>query len=201
MPSEETSYGTLNINEWVRLYSDYLYNYATYRVNNTEEARDLVQDTFLSALRAKDTFKAGSSEKTWLVAILKNKIIDYYRKRATQSIGESIDGNQIAGGYNDFFDEDGDHEGHWKNEAQPKSWPAAAYLPVERKEFYEILNKCLSVLPAKWAAVFRLKNMEEVETETICKELNVSSSNYWIMMHRAKLQLRRCMELNWLGLK
>jgi RNA polymerase sigma-70 factor (TIGR02943 family) len=191
----------LNVENWVSLYSDYLYNYATYRVNNTEEARDLVQDTFLSALKAKDSFRHESNEKTWLVSVLKNKIIDYYRKKSTQSMQESLDKHQIAGGYNDYFNEDGNHAGHWSDAAEPKTGYNAAYQQLENKEFYDILNRCLGVLPQKWAAIFRLKNMEDVETDDICKELNITPSNYWVMMHRAKLQLRQCMETNWLGVK
>lgn len=191
----------LKVNDWVRLYSDYLYSYATYRVNNAEQARDLVQDTFLSALKAKENFRAGSSEKTWLVTILKHKIIDHYRKRSTQSIQQSLDSGQVASSYSDYFNEDGDHEGHWTDAGEPHAWPVNAYQQIERKEFYEVLNKCLALLPAKWAAIFRLKNMEDVETEAICKELNVTPSNYWIIMHRAKLQLRKCMEAGWLGVK
>ena len=191
----------LNVENWVSLYSDYLYNYATYRVNSTEEARDLVQETFLSALNAKDRFKGESSEKTWLVTILKHKIIDYYRKKSSSTIQESIDGNQIASNYSDYFDADGDYAGHWSDNARPDR----AYNPtnqmLENKEFYEILNRCLALLPQKWAAIFRLKNMEDVETDVICKDLNITPSNYWIMMHRAKLQLRQCMETNWLGTK
>jgi RNA polymerase sigma-70 factor (TIGR02943 family) len=191
----------LNVENWVSLYSDYLYNYAAYRVNNREEAKDLVQDTFLSALKAKDSFRHESNEKTWLVSVLKNKIIDYYRKKSTQSIQESLDKNQIASNYNHYFNEDGNHAGHWMDAAEPKRDYNTTYQQLENKEFYDILNRCLSVLPQKWAAIFRLKNMEDVETDNICKELNITPSNYWVMMHRAKLQLRQCMETNWLGVK
>jgi RNA polymerase sigma-70 factor (ECF subfamily) len=200
-PGSGSSAPELNVNDWVRLYGDYLYNYATYRVNNEEEARDLVQDTFLSALKARHSFRAESSEKTWLVTILKHKIIDHYRKRSTQSIQQSLDSGQIATGYSDYFHDEGDHEGHWTDAGEPHAWPVNAYQQIESKEFYKVLNQCLSLLPQKWAAVFRLKNMEDVETEDICKELNVTPSNYWIIMHRAKLQLRKCMEMGWLGIK
>lgn len=191
---------TLDIQNWVKLYSDYLYNYAAYRVSNEEEARDLVQDTFLSALKAKDSFRGESSEKTWLITILKRKIIDLYRKRSVQGIQQSIDSERNASNYSDYFNEEGDLENHWSASGRPSAWAAGAASKLEAREFYTILNKCLNLLPEKWAAVFRMKNMEDEDSENICKELNVSSSNYWIIMHRAKLQLRKCLELNWMGI-
>lgn len=195
----QNSDASLNTGNWAALYSDYLYNYACFRVNNKEEARDLVQDTFLSALRAKDSYKGMSSEKTWLVSILKNKIIDYYRKNAGSSIQQSIEGKQVASDYDDYFSAEGKSQGHWLDKAAPGRAYTSAQENMETREFYDILNKCLDLLPVKWAAIFKLKNMEDVETDIICKELNITPSNYWIMMHRAKLQLRRCMEVGWLG--
>lgn len=191
----------LNTGEWVKLYGDYLYNYTVYRINNEEEAQDLVQDTFLSALKNKDQFRGDASEKTWLVTILKRKIIDFYRKKSTQSIQQSIESEKLAAGYNDFFEEEGNHEGHWSNDARPANWIVNPQQVIETREFYQALNKCLDALPEKWCSVFKMKNMEDLETEAICKELNLSSSNYWIIMHRTKLQLRKCIELGWFGIK
>jgi RNA polymerase sigma-70 factor (ECF subfamily) len=191
----------LNVSEWVSLYGDYLYNYALYRVNDADEAKDLVQETFLSGLKGKDAFRGESSEKTWLLTILKRKIIDYYRKKSVQSIQTSIDSETVAAGYDQFFRNDGDLENNWTDEGKPKTWSTDGLQRMETKEFYEVLNKCLSLLPRKWAAVFCMKNMEEMETEIICKELNVTASNYWIMMHRSKLQLRKCIETDWFGVK
>jgi len=72
---------------------------------------------------------------------------------------------------------------------------------METREFYEVLNRCLSTLPGKWSSLFRMKNMEDLETDVICKELNISPSNYWIIMHRTRLQLRKCIEISWFDLK
>jgi RNA polymerase sigma-70 factor (TIGR02943 family) len=191
--------GILNIKGWVDSYGDCLYNYAAFRVNNTDEAQDLVQETFLSGIKAKDTFRGECSEKTWLVTILKRKIIDHYRKKSIQSIQTSIDSGAIAAGYEQFFHQDGDFEDNWTSNGKPQSWSVSGLQKMETKEFYDVLNKCLSVLPQKWASVFCMKNMEDMETENICKELNVSTSNYWIIMHRAKLQLRKCIETGWFG--
>lgn len=191
----------LNIKGWVNSYGDCLYNYAVYRINDKDEAQDLVQETFLSGIKAKDTFRGECTEKTWLITILKRKIIDHYRKKSTQSIQTSIGSDKVAAGYEQFFQQDGDFEDHWSKEGKPCSWSVNGLQKMETKEFYDVLNKCLGVLPQKWASVFCMKNMEDMETENICKELNVSTSNYWIIMHRAKLQLRKCIEIGWFGVK
>lgn len=187
----------LNPALWVKQYADCLFSYALLRVNDKNQAEDLVQDTFLSGFKAKETFKGECSEKTWLIGILKRKIIDFYRKRATQGIQQTIESEQSGADYGHFFNEDGDKENHWSNQAQPHTWSGNGLKNIESKEFYDILNKCLSLLPGKWASVFSMRNMEDIESEIICKELKLSSSNYWVIVHRAKLQLRECMEKNW----
>ncbi len=195
--SEKKSSIQLNVSEWVKLYGDYLYNYCIYRVNHAEEAEDLVQDTFLSAIKAKDSFRGDCSEKTWLLTILKRKIIDFYRKKSIQSIQQSINSEQIATGYEEYFIRDGKHEGHWSSLGKPNNWSVSSSTLLETKEFYKVLQHCFSLMPEKWSSVFKMKIIEEMETELICKELNLNASNYWVIMHRAKLQLRKCMALNW----
>lgn len=189
---------SLNPNKWIELYADYLFNYAIVRVNDSDMAQDLVQDTFLSALKAQTGFRGDSSEKTWLVTIMKRKIIDHYRKNSTRGIQDSLDSMQVAANYDHFFD--GDHGDHWNFDNVPQAW-SEEQKELENKEFYQILNKCLSLLPEKWAAVFNMKNFDDCSAEDICKELNVTPSNYWVIMHRSKLQLRECMEKNWYGNK
>jgi len=175
--------------QWVNLYSDYLFVYAVARVHSKELAEDIVQDTFLSAVRASDGFKGRSSERTWLTSILKNKIIDHYKKKSTQ--------NEVADEKGNYFETEGSRKGMWSIGGRPKPWDTDYQTPVEKAEFYEILNNCIGNLPDDWGAVFSLKNLEGLDAKEICKELNITSSNYWVIMHRAKLQLRDCMEKNW----
>lgn len=182
---------------WIERYSDALYGYAVARVSKTEVAEDLVQETFLSALKGRDNFLGNASEKTWLTAILKRKIIDYYRKKSTQSELSILDKDTKDGFMNHFFDNDGGSEGHWTNTAAPTSWKKDLETEVEAEEFNNTLKSCLDKLPEKTAAVFVLKNMEDLDTEEICKELGITPSNYWVLMHRAKLQLRECIQKNW----
>ncbi len=166
-----------------------LYRFALPRVNDKEVAKDLVQETFLAAWRNYDNYKGEISEKNWLFTILKNKIIDYYRKastRLTESLSGADDGDS-------FFDEDS----HWAKRAYPQDWNIDYNQPIERKEFYEVLNKCRQKLKDIQNAVFTMKYLDGLDSEQICKELNLTASNYWVLIHRAKLQLRSCLEKNW----
>ena len=197
IPALQTS-NKLDPEKWVDNYADYLYSYAIIRVNDEDEARDLVQDTFLSALKARNGFKGEANEKTWLVSILKRKVIDQYRKNAIrkeQSFEES-DAYKVA--YGHYFVEDGFRPGHWDKKNAPKEWNVSEDDSIEKNEFRKIVAVCLGKLPKAWASVFSLKHIDEESSEEICKELDISSSNYWVILHRAKLQMRECLEKNWL---
>lgn len=183
--------------KWIERYADYLFGFAFTRINRQDVAEDLIQDTFLSALKAQETFRHDSSEKTWLTSILKRKIIDYYRKKSTQSELNILDRDGKDGFTAHFFEAEGAKTDHWVDSTAPKNWGNDFDTKVESDEFYGILQSCLGKLPEKWAAVFTLKNMDDLKSEEICKELGIAPSNYWVIMHRAKLQLRECMEKNW----
>jgi RNA polymerase sigma-70 factor (ECF subfamily) len=175
---------------WVGQYADQLFKFAVSRVSDPELARDLVQDTFLSALRVQKDFRGEISEKNWLYAILKNKIIDHYRKKVTQSFTEL---NEIMNEAQDYFDEDE----NWKESARPKEWSVDFSQSIEQKEFYVVLERCKQKLAELLNAVFTLKYLDDKNSDEICKELNISSSNYWVLLHRARLKIRECLEVNW----
>jgi len=178
---------------WVKNYSDSLLRFAFLRTNNNEHAKDLVQETFFAGLRNVETYKGDISEKNWLFFILKNKIIDHYRKKASSLITE-IDSLMERSA--DYFDD----AGHWKESAYPKEWGRSYSDPVEKEEFYDILNKCTQKLSELIRIVFVMKYLDEKESEEICKELQITSSNYWVIIHRAKLQIRKCLEKNWISI-
>ncbi len=182
--------------KWVDNYADYLFSYAISRISKEEEARDLVQDTFLSALKAKDSFKGAASEKTWLVSILKRKVIDRYRKNAVRKETSFEESDTYKVAYSHYFTEEGFIPGEWQKQARPQQWNATDGK-IEQGEFRKILAACLDKLPKAWSAVFSMKHLEEESSETICKELEISPSNYWVIIHRAKLQMRECLEKNW----
>jgi len=178
----------LNPNKWVKLHADYLYNYTIGRVNNHEIAKDLVQETFFAGLKGIKNFQGLASERTWLVSILKRKIIDYYRKTNSAKGKAEVKMN---------FYNDGEREGEWIEERVPSSWNNEIEKNIENEELTVALEKCLNKLPEKYAIVFRMKTIQEIETEDICKELDITSSNLWVIIHRARTQLRKCMEDNW----
>jgi len=186
--------GNLKPAEWLRTYGDFLYSFALIKVSDRETAEDIVQETFLSAFKAKDTFRKGSSEKTWLTAILKNKIIDYYRKKEVLKDVTGYLSDTEAGFDENLFD---DKDGHWLDRATPLGWKASADSTINRNEFNKILHYCIQKMPPKLVPVFVAKFLEEESPEKICKEFNISSSNYWVMIHRAKVLIRSCLEKNW----
>ncbi len=180
---------TLNAEDWIEKYGDLLYAYARVRVSDTVIAEDIVQETFLNAWKNKASYKGIASEKTWLFAICKNKIIDHYRKRSNSpvSYGDTDNTNQ-------YFDD----RQHWATGKGPGEWGVNYKQPVETKEFYKMFESCKEKLQELQRSVFVLKYLEDADAKEICKVLNISSSNYWVLMHRAKLQLRECIEKNWI---
>ena len=182
--------------KWAQKHSDYLYGYAITRIYVKDDALDLVQETFYAALKARESFKGDSSERTWLIAILKRKIIDYYRKKVSRKESEL----QTGCADDNYFNASGFLEGHWKKERMPTDWTYTD-RGIENEEFEAIIKKCLALLPSKAEACFNLKVMEEYSSEEICKELDITASNLGTILHRAKLQLRECMEINWFGKK
>ncbi len=184
----DTKTHVLEPEKWVVKYADYLYNYAITRVDNQEIAKDLVQETFLSGVKGKDSFRGQAAERTWLVSILKRKIIDYYRKINSAKAQKEVKMN---------FYEDGEQKGNWIEERAPQTWGNDADRSIENSELKDTLDRCIDNLPEKYRIVFMLKTVQRYETEEICNELDITPSNLWVIIHRARTQLRKCMEENW----
>jgi len=179
--------------EWVDRYGNALYRYAMARISDSETAQDLVQEALVAAVRAYDQFQGRSSTKTWLIAILKRKIVDHYRRLS--NVQETEDIEALVDNINGMFDD----TGHWR--VVPEHWkinPGAVY---EQKEFMNVIYECLSKLPERLSEIFMLREFEELETSEICQRLDISESNSWVMLYRARMQLRKCLEVNWLGQK
>ncbi len=186
----------INPNNWVSAYSDELYGYAMNKTSKPELAEDLVQETFLAALKSARNFKGLSTERTWLFTILKFKIADYYRKASTKfEFSNTKLGLQES---ESFLDNYFDKHGEWKEDTSPADWKTDYSLTIENKELGVALHNCIDKLPTKQKALILLKLVEEAKTENVCKELNITPTNYWVIIHRAKLQLRACIEINWL---
>lgn len=178
----------LNPDKWIDNYADYLFNYAVVRVNDRDLAKDLVQETFFAGLKSAKNFQGKSTERTWLISILKRKVIDYYRKINSKKGKAEVRMN---------FYEEGENSGSWIEERVPQSWDNASEKDIENQELKDQLERCINNLPEKYAMVFRMKTIQEIETDDICKELDISPSNLWVIIHRARTQLRKCMEDNW----
>ncbi len=174
--------------KWIELYSDYLFNYTITRVNDREIAKDLIQDTFFAGLKSMKNFKGEASERTWLISILKRKIIDYYRK-----INSKKGKAEVRMSY--FSD---DQEGDWLEERVEDENYLNAQESMENSELGDAIYSCLDKLPEKQATIFKMKTILGQETETICNELDITPSNLWVILHRARVQLAQCLENNWL---
>ena len=188
MSQPNTIVHKLDPNKWIDNYSDYLFNYAIVRVNNHDLSKDLVQDTFFAGLKSAKNFQGKSTERTWLISILKRKIIDHYRK---------INSKKGQAEVRMSFYDGGDNDGNWLEERVPQSWDNEAEKKIESAELHKQIDDCIDFLPEKYAMVFRMKTIQEFDTEDICKELDITPSNLWVIIHRARTQLRKCLEENW----
>jgi RNA polymerase sigma-70 factor (ECF subfamily) len=168
----------------------YLLRFALLQLRDRSAAEDAVQETLLAAIQGASRFAGESSVRTWLVGILKHKIIDGMRKAAREPPLESRDEEDRGGDLEAFFAEDG----HFAE--APVEW-ASPERSLEERRFFEALERCLQALPRKTATAFTLRELMGLETGEICKELGISASNCWVMLYRARLSLRACLERTW----
>lgn len=175
------------VRSWVELYSDGMYSWALHKTSSKETAEDLVQETFLAVVQSFDKYKGESTPKTWLYAILNNKIYDYYRSAYRLPVVEDVD----------ILEKLFDSNDSWKMGERPQQWTNETENLLDDTNFLEVLQKCLGALPANWSSAIQLKFMDEKNGELICQELGITNTNFWQILHRAKLQLRKCLEINW----
>jgi RNA polymerase sigma-70 factor (ECF subfamily) len=181
--------------QWVDEHGDYLFRYAIVRLRDEALAEDCVQETLLSALQALDSYGGKSSERTWLTGILKHKVIDYFRKHSREV---PLDPSETdLSEFDPLFERDDEFKDHWNDYLSPRIWRRSPDEALQENEFFGVLQGCMSKLPERVASVFALREMNGLETEEICELLSLSQSNFWVMMHRARMALRRCIEINW----
>jgi len=178
----------LDPNKWVDLYSDYLFNFTIVRVSDVEIAKDLISETFLAGLKSKDNFKGEASERTWLISILKRKIIDHYRK-----INSKKGKAEVRMSYNDE-----ESEGDWLEERVSDPFDRTAEDTMENEELGLAILNCLGTLNEKQATIFKMKTIDNFDTEAICNEYNITASNLWVIIHRARKAMADCLEKTWL---
>lgn len=178
----------INPNNWIKRYSDYLFNYTITRVNDRAIAQDLVSETFLAGLNSMVNFKGEASERTWLISILKRKIIDYYRK---------INSNKGKAEVRMHYNTDADSEGDWLEERVADVSDKTAEDTMVNSELGDAIYDCLAKLPEKQAEIFKMKTVLGYDTETICNEFDITPSNLWVIIHRARTALAECLEKTW----
>jgi RNA polymerase sigma-70 factor (ECF subfamily) len=186
----------LDAERWVEEYGDVLFGFAAARVRDRVIAQDLVQETFLAAIKASENFAGRSTERSWLFGILRNKLVDYYRRQSRETALADLEPTLPE--EEGAFARSGLSKDGWVTGLAPKPWETPDGTLVS-KEFQEIFRGCLSRLPDKVAQVFLLREVDAVSSEEICKDLGVSPNNLWVMLHRARMGLRRCLAAHWFG--
>ncbi|VTR92902.1 rna sigma-24 ecf subfamily : RNA polymerase, sigma-24 subunit, ECF subfamily OS=Methyloglobulus morosus KoM1 GN=MGMO_177c00220 PE=4 SV=1: Sigma70_r2: Sigma70_r4_2 [Gemmata massiliana] len=183
----------LDPHTWVERHGDYLYRFAVAHVRRTDAAEDLVQDALLAAWKAQDRFDGAASERTWLTAILKRKVIDWLRKQVRERLAADP-----GTGPDRFTDDLFTRRGEWR--APPGLWARGHPAEVlDREEFWDALHGCLGKLPVRLHDVFALRYLDEAASEDVCRELGLTPANFWVMLHRARLRMWWCLSKNWFG--
>lgn len=171
--------------QWVLENSEFLYRYALLHLRDISLAEDAVQETLLAALNADGAFEGRSSERTWLIGILKHKILDHFRKKEREiSRFEVLENREEV--------PDFDLHGKWREPPSGK-WCDPLEM-LDRKRFWEGLSDCLANLPAKMERVFILREIDGLPIEEICEAFKITSANCRVLLYRARMQLRRCLE-------
>jgi RNA polymerase sigma-70 factor, ECF subfamily len=179
---------------WVEEHGDVLYRFAMARVCRPHLAEDLVQETFLAALQGKRHQQAPEAERRWMIGIMKHKIVDHFRREAREP-NVPRDGADKPMQEHDFLS-----DGHWRPEmAAIQSWPEKPDGLLEQRQFREVLATCLKRLPPKAAQVFTLREMDDINTEEICRLLKLTQTNLGVILYRARKQLRNCLAARYFG--
>ena len=178
---------------WLDKYGDYLYRYALMRVRDAAIAEDILQETLLAAFSSSQNHAGRSSERTWLVGIMKHKVVDYFRRLARMTqFHLTIDDEE-----SESFENAGPWRGHWREDQAPISWPVDAATVLESREFWETFERCLSQLPQQIAIAFTLREIDGLSANEICEILQITPNNLFVVLHRGRAKLRHLLETEW----
>ena len=169
-----------------------LFKFAMLQLRNETYAEDCVQETLIAAIQGAERFSGGSSVRTWLVGILKHKIIDHFRKTSREQQSDAHDEETSLDDFDALFKQDG----HFIDE--PCAW-ANPEDALSQSRFFEVLERCMEGLPKNTARVFILREVMGTDTDEICKELSITSNNCWVLLYRARMALRECLQQRWFG--
>lgn len=185
-PTSSKSEQAKRAERWLREYGDALFAYAFRRLSDADEAEDAVQETLIAGIRAADGFRGDSTEKTWLIGILRHKVIDVLRNRRVTPVPlETGDDERSASFQNGF----------WKK--RPRKWPALPEDEMRRRELQAALDRAIDELPPMMRTAFCLKEIDGIASKEICKVMNISPTNFWTLLHRARLRLRDSLTNEW----
>ena len=182
---------------WVDDHGDFLFSYAMFHLRDPVKAKDAVQDTLLAALKNPGAFTGKSAERGWLLGILKHKVHDAFRQASREPSFTDLGFFEIE--EQQHFVSKGLHRDSWHHNSGPSDWPNGTDESLEREEFWQTFRRCASKLPRNVAQVILMRELDSMETRAICADLNISENNLWVVLHRARMALRRCLETNWFG--
>ena len=180
--------GSSTATQWVTAHADVMFRYALTRLRDRFAAEEAVLEAFLAAIESAHTFRGASTRQTWLIGILRHKILDRLGKAVRE---QSLDSGDQA------LDALYDEKGMWR--VRPAAWGEAAPAILEKREFWDVFRTCMDKLPKRLAAVFALRIVEDTKPEEVCKDLGITPTNLWVLLHRGRSRLRRCLEVNWFG--
>ncbi len=179
--------------DWLSAHGDVLYRYALRLTRDPHSAEEIVQETLLAAWESRDRYAGGAAVRTWLIGILKHKVVDLFRRHARETSLHDPDvlpGPEVA-------DDDGfAPDGRWRNALVDWGDPGVI---VQQAQFLEALQRCMDRLPRPMADVFRMREILEDDPENICNELGISPTNLRTTLHRARMRLRQCLDRTWGG--
>jgi RNA polymerase sigma-70 factor (ECF subfamily) len=176
---------------WLEEHGSALYSFALLHLRDPQRAEDAVQETLLAALQARERYAGNASVRTWLTGILKHKIIDEFRRQSREApASDSTLGREI-GPEDCAFDESFTGEGRWNRPLADWGDPEGAF---SREQFWALVQRCISALSPRMARLFILRELWEMETAEVCKELDITPTNLWTTLHRARLSMRQCLE-------
>ncbi len=182
-------------NSWLNEHGDYLFAYALRHLRDASLAEETVQETLIAAWQSRESYSGSAAERTWLTGILKHKILDCFRRLRREKAFESLD-EKDTDRDDALTDAAFAEDGHWVN--APRDWGDPERV-LEQKRFWEALSACLEGLSRQQQAIFALREFSGIETEAICRELGISASNLWVILYRARMALKECLEATWLG--
>jgi RNA polymerase sigma-70 factor (ECF subfamily) len=175
---------------WVAEHGDYLFQFAFVRLRNRAAAEDAVQETFLAGIKALDRYDGKTPVRYWLRGILRHKVVDYIRIASREIVPEASDGEDITDSIT--------FKAFGIPTPNPPPWTFDPKHAFEQKEFWEMFYVCMSKLPDAMGLAFTLRELEGISTEEICKEMKLKPNNLWVVLHRARMQLKACIESKWM---